>query len=138
MVAMQAGHESVFTVLDAAARRRGPISLALQHLATLAVILAIVVLAPQWWSIACLLGAGAMYSLWGLTAHTIGEAAARPVRVGFAAVGATLAIAGTIGLAMALFTGTGKSPYNACGEGATDKRCEALARPPKGSGPIVP
>jgi hypothetical protein len=138
MVLTHPGNETVFTVLDAAARKRGTISLALQHVASVLVIIAIIALAPQLWPLACLIGAGAMYSLWGLTVHAIGEStAARPVGIGFSAAGGILAIAGVIGLALAMYTGNARGIKEPCGKYTTNKMCQAWQHPAQGSGPII-
>jgi hypothetical protein len=142
MVAAQANHETVFSVLGESARRRGARTLSAQLVLSVVTGASILLAAPQWWSIACLAGWSAAYSAWGLIVRRV-EAKPAHARVldavlaTIAATGATLAFVGLIGLAMALFTGTGKSPYNACGQGATDARCQALDKPPVTKGPIV-
>lgn len=142
MVAAQAHHDTVFSILGDAARRRAARTLAAQLVLSAVTGASIVLVAPQWWSIACLAGWSAAYSAWGLLVRRV-EAKPAHARVldaalaAIAATGATLAFVGLIGLAMALFTGTGRSPYNACGQGATDARCQAWEKPPVTTGPIV-
>ena len=141
MVAAHPHSETVFSVLGDAARRRGPHSLAAQLVLSSAAAAAILLAAPQWWSLAFLAGWSAAWSAWGLLVrfHEVREAHPRPLDallVTIAAAGTTLAIVGIVGVAIALFTGNGKSPYNACGAGATDARCQAWANPTRTSGPI--
>lgn len=141
MVAARLNHETVFSVLGNAARRRGAPGLVAQLVVSTAAATAILTSAPQWWSLALLAGWSAAYSAWGLLVRSVESESSRLPRrsllVAVAAIGTLLAFAGVVGLAVALFTGTGKSPYNACGAGATDARCQAWEKPPVTTGPII-
>ena len=134
MVAARLNHETVFTVLGNAARRRGVPGLVAQLVVSTAAATAILTSVPQWWSLALLAGWSAAYAAWGLLARAIES---RPLLVAVAAIGTVMAFAGVVGLAIALFTGTGKSPYNACGEGNREARCQAWEKPPVTTGPII-
>ncbi len=142
MVAAQANHQTVFSVLGDSARQRSARTLVAQVVMSVITSVTILLVVPQWWSIACLAGWSAAYSVWGLLVRRVESKPAHArvldaVLASVAATGATLAFVGVIGLAMALFTGTGKSPYDACGEGAKEARCQALENPPVTKGPIV-
>jgi hypothetical protein len=141
MVAAPANPSSLFAVLGTAARQRTSRGLATQLIACLTLSAIVITLAPQWWSLAALLGAPSAYAAWGLMVHRLER---RPAPVGVlglfasmvAAAGGMLAVAGVVGLALALFTGHGRSPYDACGTGATTARCRAIENPPPGRSPI--
>lgn len=142
MVAARLNHETVFTVLGDAARRRGVPGLVAQLVVSTAAATAIFTSVPQWWSLALLAGWSAAYAAWGLLARAVESHEApgrslRPLLVAVAAIGTAMAFAGVVGLAIALFTGTGKSPYNACGEGSREARCQAWEKPPVTTGPII-
>ena len=133
--------ESVFAVLDAAARKRSTRTLALQLVFSAGLATAIVAATPHWWYIAALLGAPACYAFWGLLTvsadrRTGGPAVPRILAFGTAAAGTLLALAGASGLALALFTGHGRSPYNACGPSSTTAQCQAWAHPPPARFPL--
>jgi hypothetical protein len=143
MVAAHANHETVFTVLGAAARRRGARSLAGQLILSLVTATTILVAAPHWWSLAFLAGWSAAYSAWGLLAH---YAATRGLHarsfhallVLVAGVGTALALAGVIGLGLALYTGDARGAKNShCVPGSTSERCQARKTPPVTTGPII-
>ena len=141
MVSAHPHSETVFSVLGDAARRRGARSLFAQLILSVVVAAAIIFGAPQWWSLAFLAGWSVAWSAWGLLVRFVEAREPHPrpldaLLVTLAAAGTTLAIVGIVGVAMALFTGNGKSPYNACGKGATDARCQAWANPSRTSGPI--
>ena len=53
-------------------------------------------------------------------------------------IGSGATLAGSAGLAMALFTGHAGVIENACGPEATDARCRAWANPPVVSRPTLP
>jgi ABC-type phosphate transport system permease subunit len=141
MVAAHAHTETVFTVLGDAARRRGSGSLAGQLVLSAAAATAILIAAPQWWSLAFLAGWSAAYSAWGLLVRFVEarEAHARPLHallVTIAAVGTALAIAGMIGVGLAVYSGNARGVKDACGKGSTNRLCQAWANPTKTSGPI--
>ena len=141
MVIAQAGHETVFSVLGDAARKRGARSLAIQFVLSTGTATAIFIAAPHWWSLAFLAGWSAAYSAWGLLVRLAEarETHARPLHallVTIAAVGTALAIAGMIGVGLAVYTGNARGVKNACGRGSTNRLCQAWANPSKGSGPI--
>jgi len=141
MVAAHAGHETVFTVLGDAARRRGVRSLAGQFILSSVAALAIFLAAPQWWSLAFLAGWSAAWSAWGLLVHFIEarEAHARPLHallLTIAAVGTMLALAGVIGVGLAVYSGNARGVKDACGKGSTNRLCQAWANPTRTSGPL--
>jgi hypothetical protein len=141
MVLAHAGHETVFTVLGDAARKRGARSLVAQFVLSTGAAAAILIAVPQWWSLAFLAGWSAAYSAWGLLVRFVEarEAHARPLRamlVTIAAVGTALAIAGIIGVGLAIYSGNARGVKNACGKGSTNRLCQAWANPTKVSGQI--
>lgn len=141
MVLAHAGHETVFTVLGDAARRRGARSLAVQFVLSTGIAAGLLIAAPHWWSLAFLAGWSAAYSAWGLLVRLVEarDAHARPLRailVTIAAVGTALAIAGIIGVGLAIYTGNARGVKNACGKGSTNRLCQAWSNPSKISGPI--
>ena len=139
MVTTHPNHETVFTVLGLAARRRGVPGLVGQLVLSTAVASAIIVAEPQWWSLGFLAGWSAAYSAWGLlvrvddqqaSAHSLG-----PVLKAIAAVGTALAIAGIIGIGFALYTGDALGAKNSrCVPHATSQRC--VAQPRQATGPL--
>jgi hypothetical protein len=141
MVLAHAGHETVFTVLGDAARRRGSRSLAGQLVLSAAAAATILIAAPQWWSLAFLAGWSAAYSAWGLLVRFVeardGHARSLPAMlVTVAAVGTALAIAGIIGVGLAVYSGNARGVKDACGKGSTNRLCQAWANPTKTSRPI--
>jgi hypothetical protein len=56
--------------------------------------------------------------------------------VTIAAVGTALAIAGIIGVGLAIYSGNARGVKNACGKGSTNRLCQAWANPTKVSGQI--
>ncbi len=141
MVAAQPAndHETIFTVLGDAARRRTPGGLAMQLAMTLAVAVTVLLVAPEWWSFAVLLVAPAAHAAWGLVMHRHGGLGPHHelIPVVIAATGATAALVGTISLALAMFSGTAKGTYSACGVGATSPMCRAWTNPPPASGTTI-
>jgi hypothetical protein len=127
--------ESIFGVLGGQARSRALHSLTVQLV--LGVVTGIVVqrVAPHWWSVSVLLFAAACYAGWGLLARGIGRGPLPPARWALnlsrlvAAAATVLVATGIIGLALALFTGHGRSPYDPCGVGATSRYCQGLKAP---------
>lgn len=141
MVLAHAGHETVFSVLGDAARKRGARSLAVQFVLSTAVGAGVLIAAPQWWSLAFLAGWSTAYSAWGLLVRLVvaRDAHARPLRAmlaTIAAVGTVLAIAGIIGVGLAIYSGNARGVKDACGKGSTNRLCQAWANPTKTSGPI--
>lgn len=132
MVAALLHHATIYSVLGEAARKRGRRGLVIQLTACAITGGALLVVAPQWWSMSALLGAVACYAAWGLTVTPFGAASGRLTRVpiAVAALGSTLAVAGLLGLAAAMFTGHGRSPYTPCGPGANSAYCRATTAPP--------
>jgi len=135
------GHETVFTVLGDAARRRNSRSLAAQLVLSTGIAAGILIAAPQWWSLAFLAGWSAAYSSWGLLVRIVEAREAHPrpldaLLVTIAATGTALAIAGIVGVALAMYTGNAKGVKNACGDGASNRLCQAFANPKPVSGPI--
>lgn len=135
------GHETVFTVLGDAARKRTSHSLAVQLFLSGAAAGAILLAAPQWWSLAFLAGWSAAYSAWGLLVRFVEgrEAHPRPLDallMAIVAAGTALAIAGIIGVGLAIYAGNARGIKDACGAGSTNERCQAFANPTKVSRPI--
>jgi hypothetical protein len=135
MVAALLNHETIFTVLGSSARGRAERSLALQVAMCLIASGAIAFAMPQWWSVAALLFVGAMHATWGLLAHrfadrpSLSAGSLRHVPLLLAALATGAAVVGVVGLAIALFTGQGRSPYDPCGPGASSAYCRALKQP---------
>ena len=132
---MVATHETVFTVLGNAARQRRTHSLVGQLVASVVIGAAVLVLAPQWWSLAFLAGWSAAYSGWGLLAR-VAELHAerrslRALLTTIAALGTALAIAGIIGVGLAIYAGDAAGAKNACGRNSTIERCRTFEHPPK-------
>lgn len=126
--------ETVFSVLGAAARRRSPRSLAVQLVLSMGVVSAILLTAPQWWSIAFLAGWSAAYAAWGLLVRIVEarEPHARSLDallVTIAALGSTLAIAGIIGIGLVIYSGNAKGVKEPCGKGSTNELCQAWKNP---------
>jgi hypothetical protein len=134
------GHETVFTVLGAAARRRGAVGLFVQLVVSVAVTTALLVAAPHWWSLAFLSGWSAAYAGWGLlvrVADPIEAPASLQVTLkSIAVLGTVLAVAGVIGMGLALYSGNAQGVKQPCGVNATSKYCRALANPTPGPSPI--
>jgi hypothetical protein len=135
MVAAFANHDTVFTVLGSAARGRSRRSLAAQGVACLAVAAALMVTTAQWWSLSAIALAGALHAGWGLVVRLLAGRQPESVRVLrhapllLAAAATGLAVLGVTGLAITLFTGQGRSPYDPCGPHATSAYCHALQQP---------
>ncbi|HEX6313635.1 MAG TPA: hypothetical protein VFZ73_02205 [Gemmatimonadaceae bacterium] len=141
MIALRAGDETVFTVLGAAARRRDTHGLVIQLVISAIMCVAIMVLTPQWWSVAFLAGWSAAYAAWGLTAriaerHTHHERPLHALLLGIATLGTVLAVSGILGLGLAFYSGNAAGIKNACGKGSTNKLCQAWQHPPQTSRPI--
>jgi hypothetical protein len=138
---MVAAHETVFSVLGGAARRRAVWSLVVQLTISVAVAVTFLAVAPQWWSLACLAGWSAAYSAWGLFAHdaesrTTQPPSLRALMVATASLGAALAVAGLIGVGLAFYTGTAGGAKTTCGKHSTSKYCQAWAHPQPATRPI--
>ena len=122
---------NIFSVLGHAARRRERRGLAIQLSLSLGAGATLLIAAPQWWSLAALLGVSACYALWGLmagmNAGAAGAWAALPHAI--AATGTVLAVAGLLGLAAALFTGDAQGTYTPCGPRATSRYCQGMKEP---------
>lgn len=141
MIALRA-NETVFSVLGEAARRRGMRGLAVQLVVSVAVATTILLTAAQWWSLAFLAGWSAAYSAWGLIVHVTEARQAHPrsiaaLLVTIAALGTALAVAGVIGIGLAIYSGNARGVKDACGKGSTNERCQAFANPaPATKGPL--
>ena len=135
MVAAFARHETVFTVLGDAARKRGVRSLTAQLIVSVVVATTILTVAPQWWSLAFLAGWSAAYSAWGLVERVAEshETHRRPLNVLLATIatlGTALAIAGIIGIGLAIYSGDAAGAKNRCGRSSTSERCQVRDHPP--------
>ena len=135
------GQETVYTVLGAAARRRGAAGLFLQLVVSVAATTALLVAVPQWWSLAFLSGWSAAYAGWGLLARVAEsrEAPATSLSVtlkSIAVLGTVLAIAGVVGIGLALYSGNARGVKEPCGVNATSKYCRAMLHPTQSQGPI--
>ena len=130
------GHDTVFTVLGAAARRRGAVGLFVQLVASVAVTTALLVAAPHWWSLAFLAGWSAAYAGWGLLVR-VAEPPEAPTSLkvtlnSIAVLGTVLAVAGVIGIGFAFYTGNARGVKQACGVHATSKYCIEMRNPSQG------
>jgi len=142
MVAAHARPETVFSVLGQAARKRGTLSLSAQLIVSTVAATAILVGAPQWWSLAFLAGWSAAYAAWGLVVRVVEARETHPrsldaLLVTIAAAGTALAVAGIIGIGFALYTGDAAGAKVTCGKHSTNKHCRAFVNPPPLSGPLV-
>ena len=136
MVAAFSRHETVFTVLGDAARRRGGKSLAFQLLASSAIAGSLLIAAPQWWSLAFLAGWSASYAAWGLLVRVREARATKVLMATMAALGTALAIAGIIGIGLAIYSGDAASAKVKCGRKSTDPLCQQ--HPPAVYGRTIP
>lgn len=136
MVLTHTFHETVFTVLADAARHRSRRSLVTQLAVSAAAIAGLLVVAPQWWSLALIGGAFAAYAAWGLLDSDAAGPARRWASSGVAVTGTACALAGVLGLAFTLFTGTAAGTYAACGDGARTRYCQAMGSPARTTRPI--
>ena len=132
MVAAFGHHETVFTVLGQAARRRGVRSLGLQLVLSSVIATLILVRAPHWWSLAFLAGWSAAYSAWGLVVRLTEKHAARSINallVAIATLGTALAVAGIVGVGLAIYSGNAEGVKQPCGKGSTNRMCQAWKHP---------
>ena len=141
MVAAFEHHETVFTVLGDAARKRSARSLVVQLVLSGAVAAAIMTVAPRWWSFAFLAGWSAAYAAWGLLVRLRERESATPRLLGalmtaIAALGTALAVAGIIGFGLAIYLGDAAGAKNRCGKASSSTRCQGL--PPQASFRTVP
>ena len=139
MVAAFGRQETVFTVLGQAARKRGARSLAVQLIVSGAIATAILLSAPHWWSVAFLAGWSAAYSAWGLVVRVYEKREAKSLRallVAIATLGTALAIAGVIGVGLAIYSGDAAGAKNRCGRRSTTPRCQT--DPPVVHGRTIP
>jgi hypothetical protein len=133
MVAAFGRPETVFSVLGQAARRRRTSTLIAQLIFSIVIGAVILVQAPNWWSLAFLAGWSASYSAWGLVVR-IAESHEHPrslkaLLTAIAMLGTALAIAGMIGVGLAIYTGDAAGAKNRCGY-TSGKRCQEAERPP--------
>ena len=138
MVAAFGRQETVFTVLGQAARKRSARTLAVQLIVSAAIATAILIAAPHWWSVAFLAGWSAAYSAWGLVVRLYQKREVRSLKallVAIATLGTALAIAGVIGIGLAIYSGDAAGAKNRCGRKSTLPRCQA---PPVVHGRTVP
>ena len=111
-------NESVFAMFAARARRRETSSLTRQlGVCALAAVL-MVVMAPRAWPVPAALGAGACYAAWGLLDRRKPSQLSIVVMRALAGIATGLVISVCIGLALAAFTGDGRSPYGTCYDAA--------------------
>lgn len=141
MVATHPNSETVFTVLGNAARKRTSRSLAVQLVVSGAAAGAILLTAPHWWSLAFLAGWSTAYAAWGLLVRFVEGRASHPrpldaLLVAIVATGTALAVAGIIGVGLAIYTGNARGVKEACGKGSTNERCQAWANPTKVNRPV--
>jgi len=142
MVAAFEHHETVFTVLGDAARKRSARSLAAQLILSGAIAAFILSTAPRWWSLAFLAGWSATYAAWGLLVRlkerqSSSVAMLGALMTGIAALGTALAIAGIIGIGLAIYLGDAAGAKNSrCSKASTSPRCQAVT--PQTSFRIVP
>ena len=134
-------HETVFTVLGEAARRRSSRSLAAQLILSAVTGASVLVMVPHWWSVAFLAGWSAAYSAWGLLsryAETRGLHARsfRALLVMVAGLGTAFAITGLLGIGLAFYTGNAAGAKTTCGPRSTSAYCQASAHPRQATGPL--
>ena len=107
-------NESVFALFAMRARRRASQSLARQLIVCALTAASTMLAIPRAWPMAAALGAGACYAAWGL----LDRRERSPLRVAamraLAGVATALVISVCAGLALAAFTGDGRSPYGQC------------------------
>jgi ABC-type phosphate transport system permease subunit len=138
MVAAFGRPETVFTVLAESARRRRTTTLVVQLAASAMIAGGILVSAPHWWSLAFLAGWSAAYSAWGLVVRVaeVDETHRRSfsaLLTTITALGTALAVAGIIGVGLAIYSGDAMGAKNGrCVKNATSKRCEASQHPVQG------
>lgn len=132
---MVATHDTVFTVLGNAARQRSALSLAVQLVVSAILGATVLIAAPQWWSLAFLAGWSAAYSAWGLLARVAEgdeehRRSLRAILTTIATLGTALAIAGIIGIGLAIYSGDAAGAKNGrCVNNATSKRCQVWQHP---------
>lgn len=135
MVAAFGRPETVFTVLAESARRRKATTLIVQLAASAMIAGGILASAPHWWSIAFLAGWSAAYSAWGLVVRAAEHdeehrRSLRALLATIATLGTALAIAGIIGVGLAIYSGDAAGAKNGrCVKNATSKRCQMWQRP---------
>ena len=132
---MVATHDTVFTVLGNAARQRGARGLALQLVVSAIVSATVLIAAPHWWSLAFLAGWSAAYAAWGLVVRVAEsreerQRSLRALLTAIAALGTALAVAGIIGVGLAIYSGDAAGAKNGrCVKDATSRRCQAQQPP---------
>lgn len=141
MVAAFEHHETVFTVLGDAARKRSARSLVVQLVLSGTIAASILTTTPRWWSVAFLAGWSATYAAWGLLVRLRERRPSNGAMLGalmtsVAALGTALAIAGIIGIGLAIYLGDAAGAKNRCGRASSSPRCQAA--PPQTSFRIVP
>src|SRR5262245_58864259 len=128
MVIAHPNHETIFTVLGEAARRRSSRSLAAQLILSAVTAGSILLMAPEWWSVAFLAGWSATYSAWGLLAHYaesrgLHARSFHALLVMVAGLGAAFAVVGAIGIGLAFYTGNAAGAKTTCGPRSTSAYC---------------
>ena len=136
MVAAFGRHETVFTVLGESARRRNSRVLIAQLIVSAGVAVTILLVAPHWFWAAFLAGWSAAYSAWGLVArlaesHEDHRRALNAVLATIATLGTALAVAGIIGVGLAIYSGDAASAKGTCGRNSSSKYCQAFKQPEK-------
>jgi hypothetical protein len=106
--------ESVFSLFASRARRRSTRSFTVQCAACVLAAALIMIELPLWWPVAAAIAAGACYAGWGLVDRRqrsrVGALATKALAIGTT----LLTIVAAAGLALAAFTGDGRSPYGTC------------------------
>jgi ABC-type phosphate transport system permease subunit len=133
---MVATHDTVFTVLGNAARQRSALSLAAQLVFSAIIAVAVLIAAPHWWSLAFLAGWSAAYAAWGLVvriaeSHEEHRRSLRALLTTIAALGTALAVAGIIGIGLAIYSGDAAGAKTTCSKNSTNKYCQAWQHPEK-------
>jgi len=133
---MVATHDTGFTVLGESARRRSSRVLIAQLIVSAGLATTLMVAARNWQWLAFLAGWSAAYSAWGLVArvaesHEEHRRLLNAMLTTIAALGTALAIAGIIGVGLAIYSGDAASAKVTCGRNSTNERCRTLEHPPK-------
>ena len=130
MVAALGKADTLFSVLVEAARRRSQRSLALQSAIAFVTAVLFAIRVPSVWPVVALALSVSAYGVWGLLDRGAERRVSRrALLVMLATLGTVSAMVGLIGFALGAFTGTGKSPYEPCGPGASSRYCQAQRHP---------
>ena len=107
-------NESVFAMFATRARRRAVGSLARQLIACAVAAIFVMLIAPPAWPVAAAASAGACYAAWGLLDRRAQSRLGAVAMRALAGLATALVISVCVGLALAAFTGDGRSPYGMC------------------------